>query len=306
MDPSIDFASLADLVGGDEDDDNNGGNKLEELIKSVAKTSVSSPAPFASPPQLKQRLPPTRRSSKSSTKRPLKMSATMDESDYDHIVYIDSAEVTRNYILPGLQIFRLHNEKDDKEQLHHGYQILYVGDLEMGVIAGNLKCEVMSPTEIAVTIPAVPGVMVNAFSYFNRILHSKGKTSKPAKQAQATAVMAYKKDKTLALVKVLLRFERTGETITNRTWSNTKDHTGVVKPKVCKMPHQTSYKGKAIDVTYLVVGWNIARVEIEERYDDVNSDDDDGNLIGKELSSDEEEVDQNGTNGGAGQFDFGL
>lgn len=53
-------------------------------------------------------------------------------------VYVDSADVENNYIVPGLALFCLLNEMDtETTRPHHTHQFRYIGDLELGLVPGD-------------------------------------------------------------------------------------------------------------------------------------------------------------------------
>ena len=206
---------------------------------------------------------------------------------------MDSAEVNRNWLLPGLQMFRLYDEIDDNNRLWHAYQLCFIGDMAMGLTPGHLSCTVIDENKALLVMPIIPGMFVHGFKQLRRILAKKGKMTLASSKAMANAVNKYKKNKELIRYKVLIVFDRTGETITNAAFSKKKELTGTVSPKTAIVPHTYERNEKKYKTHNLVVTWTIARQEEEERYGDVVSDNEveDEDAVGDDLSDDDDDDD---------------
>lgn len=96
-------------------------------------------------------------------------------------------------------------------------------------------------------------------------------------------------------IKVLINFERTGKEVTNAVWTPGSNPFGEVQPKTCRIDHTFLHRGKSRSATLLVVGWNIARVEKEERYGDVgSSNEDDDNAVDRDLNDSNDDAQTEG------------
>ena len=176
------------------------------------------------------------------------------------IIQISDPEVSKNVLVPPtLQLFRLVDHRDEKDHLHHGYQILYTGDPEMA-LDGNMTVTLTGDTTVEVEMPATVASFAKDYEQTKRQLKNKNKTTKAASKAHASAVGNYADDNELLKVKFLLEFRGTGETLTNAVFSGPKQF-GPVRPKTCFVTRSIIFNGEEYPTTDLYAAFNIARVE---------------------------------------------
>jgi len=208
-------------------------------------------------------------------------------------VYVDSAEVTKNVLLPGLQVFRLLDEIDGDRRLHHTYQLVYTGDPQAALEAGALSASLVSPTEVAVVMPSVSGAFAFHYEEVKARLQRKRKTTTAALKAHTTAVNNYTQNKSLHRFHVLVKFDKTDEELTNKVWTDNSSRFGTIQPKSVLIPTEFIQGGQTIRSTELFVAWNVARVEQTKRYEELKGKPDDDNLVADDLSV---EADMDGMN----------
>lgn len=201
---------------------------------------------------------------------------------------VDDAEVNNHCLLPGLQVFRLLDEVDENNRLHHAYQLLYSGDMELA-LKGNLSATVVSKTGVLLELPVCVGSFINAFPSVKKQMRSKGKTTTAAAKAQTSAVVKYNSNKEMQKFRVLVEFKGTGETLANEVFSPGSSDTGVILPKSIIVQIPFDYNGKLYERTDLFVGFTVARVEPTVRMAVVAKSVDKGNLVADDLA---EEVDE--------------
>lgn len=205
--------------------------------------------------------------------------------------------MNKHVIFPGVQLFRLLDEYDSSDnRVYHSYQFLFVGEIEMGLQPGMLQCEVIGPTAVSLTVPAVSGLFVNSFDLLNRFMASKGKQTAAATLAHTNAVNQYMDDSEEELLKykLLVRFDKTGEELDNSVWTKTSGQLGVVQPRSAIVPYKILRRGKAFDCCTLVVGFSIARVEKTKRYRVVQTRTAGRNAVDDDLDDDMEGMNLNG------------
>ena len=89
----------------------------------------------------------------------------------------------------------------------------------------------------------------------------KGKISKPAINAHATAIGQYDEETDLVRCKYLFKFDNTGEKLINSVLSLGGQRFGQLWPKVELIVRAFEWGGKAYTTTDLYAAFNIARVE---------------------------------------------
>ena len=172
------------------------------------------------------------------------------------VVHIDSAEVTKNCLLPMLQVFCMLDKVDADNHFHHVYQILFTGDMELAV-ARNLLATLVSEMAVLVEMPACVGSFINNYALVNAKMVERGKTMEAAAKAQTSAVGNYVRNKELQKFKVLMDFKKTGEKLTNEVFSPGSSNRAIL-PKSVIIQVLFGYKGKAYNCTNLYVGFTIA------------------------------------------------
>ena len=71
--------------------------------------------------------------------------------------------MTKNCLVPGLLIFCVLDMVDeDEEFFHHGYQLLYTGNVQLA-LDDKLTVTVIDPTAIEVVMPAVSDAFLKNF-----------------------------------------------------------------------------------------------------------------------------------------------
>lgn len=251
------------------------------------RKSNSAPSPTA-------RKKPSRRQSTSTPSTPSRRkTATMSRDsdfvfireDYDDVFTISDPEDFANILVPTLQLFRLHNIKDDKGQIHHGYEVLFTGDPRMGTL---VTVTLVSATKLVVTVPNAPGSFTHDYgSTTNEQLLDKDKTSEPQTMARATAIDRYTNDPELLVHKYLIDIEQTDETLTNSVVNPGTPRFGPVKPKACFVSGVFKHKSREYPTSELYSSFRVARLEPFPRFDNPQDrKNTSGNLVMDELDSD--------------------
>jgi hypothetical protein len=200
------------------------------------------------------------------------------------VVRVDSSEVTKNTLVPGLLVFRVLDEKDDKNRLHHGYQLLFTGDIQLA-LDGLLTCTIISAQEVEVVMPACSDAFVLSFNKYKQSVKAKKKMSSAVLRAHATAANKMVQNRDLQTIKILVSFENTEEELTNGVFSSSAKQFGVVKPKAVVVEDDAMVHSKGYTTSTLFAGFLIARVEHEERMADVDTNKSTSNLA-EELADD--------------------
>jgi hypothetical protein len=200
------------------------------------------------------------------------------------VLRVDSSEVTKNTLVPGLLVFRVLDEKDSNNRLHHGYQLLYTGDMRLA-LAGLLTCTVVSKTAVEVVMPACSDGFLLSFNDYKQAVKSKKKMSAAVLRAHTAAANKMVQNKALQTVKILVSFEDTGEELTNAVFSDSSHPLGEVKPKAVVLANDVELSGKQYKTATLYAGFLIARVEQEERMAELTSKTATSNLA-EELADD--------------------
>ena len=81
-----------------------------------------------------------------------------------------------------------------------------------------LSCTVASTTAIAVVAPVLVDSMIRDFEAVKRKMQASGKYSGSILLALNMLVNKMIQDKTLQMKKYLIKFDKTGETLTNAAW----------------------------------------------------------------------------------------
>jgi hypothetical protein len=178
------------------------------------------------------------------------------------IVYVDSEEVTKNTLVPGLTVFRVLNQQDSRDRLHHGYELVYTGDVQLAA-QGSLSCTLISPTAAEVVMPACSDVFLLNFRALQRA--AEGKLTNAEMGPLPSAINKMVKNPELRKIKVLVLFDKTGEELTNGVFSGSVEQLGIVKPKTLIISDDFEEAGGAFERTTLFVTFFIPRVEAEER-----------------------------------------
>lgn len=198
---------------------------------------------------------------------------------------MDCAEVCKNCLLPNLSVFRVYDEIDGDNRLHHSYQLQYTGDMETGLEQDLLRAEVITPTKVVVVVPVSSAVLLNHYDSLKAQMVRQGKVTSAAAKSHSTGVTNYNSDKALKKFRLLISFEKTGETLTNEVWTPRSGQLGVIKPKSTLFNRTVKFNDTDYETTDLVVLWTVARVEPTKRYSVVQQQQTAGNLVFDDLSA---------------------
>lgn len=185
------------------------------------------------------------------------------------VLAVDSSEVTKNSLVPGLLVFRVLDQADGDNRLHHGYQLLYTGDMQLA-LDGLLTCTVVSETTVEIVMPVCSDGFLLSFNKFKESVKSKKKMSNAVLRAHATAANKMVRNKDLQTIKILVDFEKTEEELTNAVFSPSSQRFGAVKPKAIVLEDDVVLNLKSYHTTTLYAGFLIARVEQEERMAEIS------------------------------------
>jgi hypothetical protein len=180
------------------------------------------------------------------------------------ILHVDSSDVTKNTLLPGLLVFRVLDEIDKDNRLHHGYQILFTGDIQLA-LDGMLTCTVVSKTDVEVVVPSTCDSFLLSFNKYKGLVKRKKKMSDAVLRAHATAANKMMQNRDLQSMKILISFKNTGEELTNSVFSASTQQTGAVQPKAVVLEDEVEFNSTTYQTSTLYAGFLIARVEEEER-----------------------------------------
>jgi hypothetical protein len=192
------------------------------------------------------------------------MSSSVDHSDYDIVVRVDSHEVTKNTLVPGLIVVRVLDEKDKNNRLHHSYHLMYSGDVGLAV-DGKLTATLIGPTAIEVVMPAFTSSFLTNFEAVKSAVREKKKVSSSSMKAFTTAANKIANNEDTQTIKVLVLFDDTGEELTNGVFSESAQRFGTIPPKAVIFEGTFDINGTTYHETSLYCGFIVARVETEER-----------------------------------------
>lgn len=197
--------------------------------------------------------------------------------------YVDSSEVAVNVVATNLMIFRLVDYQDSKKRLHNGYQILYTGDLKAAT-DGLLTATLVDDTTIVVSMPAVPNSVLSRWQEVNRAFEVKGYGTGSVKNSQTTGISKLANNPELQQVHIQIKFDKTGETITNEVFSPHSIPFGAIAPQVTPFQSTVQYgsDSKVYATTDLFVAFNVTRVELAVRMAEIRQPSD-TNPIAAEL-----------------------
>lgn len=168
-------------------------------------------------------------------------------------------------------IFRLVDYKDSNNRLHNGYQILVTGDLKTAT-SGLLVATLIDETTISVSMPAVPNSIMNRWQAVNRAMEAKGYKTQAVKNSQTTAISKLVSSTALQQVHILIKFDHTGERVSNDVFSPRSVPFGPIAPQVTPFEstfHLTSDAAREYSSTELFVAFNVTRVEADERMGEI-------------------------------------
>ena len=182
------------------------------------------------------------------------------------IFHITDSEVKHNALVPTMQLFCLLDEPDpqnankETKRLHHGYQFLYTGDPELA-IDGHVSVTLLDDTDVEFEVPATVGSFAKHYDDARQQIQRKKKLSKASYNAQSTGVTHYMNDPLLLKLKYLVKFEQTGETLSNSVFDVNAEQFGAVRPKTAIVTGKFTNGGIVYPTATLYAQFSIARVE---------------------------------------------
>lgn len=162
-------------------------------------------------------------------------------------------------------IFRLIDHVDKEDRLHNGYQILYTGGDFAAAINGLVSVKLIDELSVLVSIPAVPNSMLQHTSAIILQMKTAGHPVECVENSYNTAVSKLLSNQSRQLVHFLVKFDKTGETLTNEVFSPNAVPDGPVQPFPIVFEGKQQCKGKHYKNTEMYAAYNIARVEDEDR-----------------------------------------
>ena len=190
----------------------------------------------------------------------------------DH-VRVDDPEFLGMVVVPNLVLCRVTDKTDFSDlerQLHHTYQVLYIGDIELCQETDLLTVTLLDSRHIQVTMPSMPSSFVKRYDPdITGALSTH--LDERTQAAHSTMIKGLNKELEALKFYVLIEIDN-GDTLTNKTWCPTSED-GVVEP-VCSKPIQSTLcfkNGMAFDSLEVGVPFNIARVEHTKRYASLGS-----------------------------------
>jgi len=231
-------------------------------------------------------------------------SVLFHSNTFAEVFYIESSDIDKTLLFPGLHLFRVTDHEDSQHRLHHGYQVLFIGDPEMAIEEGMLSCTLINETQLEICVPGTVASFFKDYASTHRILKQKKKTSKPARVAHSIVISRFQEDPSLMQLKYLIDVSRTGETLTNTVFTPGSERFGPVRPK-SSLIERVFHRGSTQHVTTdLYAAFNVARVEKTIRKALVTEKQRSTNLVADDLDEDGDE-DGDGTNEGAARMDTG-
>lgn len=191
------------------------------------------------------------------------------EDEYAGVFTITDSEVPNNMLAPGLQFFRLVDMRDEKNQLHNGYQVMCNGSGTLLKGEGP-RCNVKTETTIEAIVPVPSSTFLSQYELMKTAFQQQGMPLPSAiVKAHASAITRYNKDMGSVYLKYLIKIQN-GEILTNAVFDeSSQSQLGAVDPWVGLVQGSFEFD----DVTYptfeVVALFNIARVENTVRMGDV-------------------------------------
>jgi hypothetical protein len=269
----IGITENSDTEGEEKDADDNASASHQRSLKPFKRASASASLRKLRPPKVEAYSV---------------LSKTMDSDAYDCksrcatyclialsltlfivVFEVSSADVERHVVLPGLLLFRLLDEPDDKHRLHHAYQFAYQGDPQLAIVDECLGVTVISSTAVSIVMPACSDVWMKHFKDLQQKMKKNKKLTLAGKNSQTTLHNYMLHDKDLQTFKVLVLFDKTGEELTNAVFSSRDEphaspeesRYGRVKPKAVLLSSSFEFNGRKKECTTLYSCFTIARVE---------------------------------------------
>ena len=181
------------------------------------------------------------------------------------VVEITDPELPYSPLLPGLQAIRVLDDHDENGRLWHSYMFVFTGEAEAMLESGWLKCSVLSPTRVAITMPFITAGFIKRFQKVRDKLIEKNKATPSTERALTTAANSFVETPGMALCNVLIKIN-TGEELTNATWMGTSNPLGRVKPQSVLVDDEFEFANAKYPTTQGFTGFKIARVERSHCY----------------------------------------
>lgn len=185
-------------------------------------------------------------------------------------VYVDSHEVTVNVLAPSLMVFRINDYCDKKNQLHNGYQLLITACDYSAAMKGKAQAFLVDRTTVLVKLPAVPSSFLKHYSAIRTAMETNHVLIDPVKNSHTTAISKLLENKDLQVVNILVKFDRTGEELTNATFTAERmeddfEEYGEIFPEPVSIEVTQNMKAREYQNLEMYVAFNIGRIENEVR-----------------------------------------
>lgn len=193
------------------------------------------------------------------------------------VVHVDSNEVNDNVLLPNLLVFRITDYKDEGGRLHHGYQIVYIGDY-MNASKGLLEAKLISPTKVLVTLPACPHSFTDRQNAVQTQMKAEYAFLPQVKNSYTSAASKLRSETAgWKTFQVIVDFTDTGEDLTDNVFP---EEDFLLVSRVSLSNADLIHAGETVSTTELYAGFNFARVETEVRMGKIE-DDEKLNMVAK-------------------------
>lgn len=169
----------------------------------------------------------------------------------------------RTALLTKLHVFRLTDDIDSQQQMHHGWEIAITGDLR-SVALGFYKAELISDTEVVITVPSYDQGFAHDYDQLRAELVKWSYYNAAAEKAHTVSRSALASNQVPSTLKFLIKF-RTGELLTNTLYSPASVPLGEITPQVT--PFSTDYTiGSTVYTSWNAwITWKVSRVEENKR-----------------------------------------
>lgn len=126
---------------------------------------------------------------------------------------------------------------------------------------GKVNIYLLGPTKVEIHMFVPSASFLKDYETTSAQLLRNHKTTEAGQKAHATALNRFAEDDDLIMVKYLVKFEKTGETLTNSVYNPQDEAYGAVRPKFALVGREFEYKGRTYGTTTIHAEFNIARVE---------------------------------------------
>jgi hypothetical protein len=161
-------------------------------------------------------------------------------------------------------VYRIVDHKDGSNQLHNGYEVVIMADLR-AVATGLYKATLLNAHEIEIEVPTAASSFLENDSSIKTAMVALGHSSGPAEQAHTIQRSGVLNDPTRKTMKFLIRFHKTGESLTNAVFTRNSVPVGEIDSEPTPFSISFQLFQKTWTTTEVWLSWKVTRVENERR-----------------------------------------